>query len=81
VAAIVVVKPYGRHCYRRITALLQKAGWQNGKDRMQRIFVRSMQPLVALRGTPLIHQAARLPFAHAVLLTRVPHCRPTSLRA
>jgi transposase InsO family protein len=28
---------YGRYGYRRITALLQRAGWQVGKDRVERI--------------------------------------------
>ena len=28
---------YGRYGYRRITALLRRAGWQVGKDRVQRI--------------------------------------------
>jgi helix-turn-helix protein len=31
---------YGRYGYRRITALLQKAGWPVGKDRVQRIWRR-----------------------------------------
>ena len=40
-----------------------------------------MHRLVALRCSPLIHQPARLPFAHAVLLARVLYRRPTPLRA
>jgi len=35
------------------------------------IFIRSLHRLVALRGAPLIHQSARVPFAHSMLLTRV----------
>jgi hypothetical protein len=31
---------YGRYGYRRITALLRDAGWQVGKDRVQRIWRR-----------------------------------------
>jgi len=31
---------YGRYGYRRITALLQQAGWHVGKDRVQRIWRR-----------------------------------------
>ena len=31
---------YGRYGYRRITALLRRAGWQVGKDRVQRIWRR-----------------------------------------
>jgi len=31
---------YGRYGYRRITALLQHAGWPVGKDRVQRIWRR-----------------------------------------
>lgn len=31
---------YGRYGYRRITALLQRAGWRVGKDRVERIWRR-----------------------------------------
>ncbi len=31
---------YGRYGYRRITALLQRAGWQVGKDRVERVWRR-----------------------------------------
>jgi putative transposase len=31
---------YGRYGYRRITALLRHAGWQVGKDRVERIWRR-----------------------------------------
>jgi transposase InsO family protein len=31
---------YGRYGNRKITALLQEAGWQVGKDRVQRIWRR-----------------------------------------
>jgi transposase InsO family protein len=31
---------YGRYGYRRITVLLQNAGWQVGRDRVQRIWRR-----------------------------------------
>ncbi len=39
-AIIVLATKYGRYGYRRITALLQRAGWQVGKDRVQRIWRR-----------------------------------------
>lgn len=39
-AIIAVASEYGRYGYRRITALLQQAGWQVGKDRVQRIWRR-----------------------------------------
>ena len=39
-AIIALATQYGRYGYRRITALLQGAGWQVGKDRVQRIWRR-----------------------------------------
>ena len=39
-AIIALATQYGRSGYRRITALLQSAGWQVGKDRVQRIWRR-----------------------------------------
>jgi putative transposase len=39
-AIIQLASEYGRYGYRRITALLQEAGWQVGKDRVQRIWRR-----------------------------------------
>lgn len=39
-AIITLASQYGRYGYRRITALLQRAGWQVGKDRVQRIWRR-----------------------------------------
>jgi putative transposase len=39
-AIIQLASEYGRYGYRRITALLQAAGWQVGKDRVQRIWRR-----------------------------------------
>jgi transposase InsO family protein len=39
-AIITLASQYGRYGYRRITALLQNAGWQVGKDRVQRIWRR-----------------------------------------
>jgi len=35
-----LASPYGRYGYRRITALLKRAGWQVGKDRVERIWRR-----------------------------------------
>jgi len=40
-----------------------------------------MHRLVALRGTPLTDQLARVPFAHSMLFARVLNCRPTPLGA
>ncbi len=37
---IELAKQYGRYGYRRITALLRAAGWQVGKDRVERIWRR-----------------------------------------
>ncbi len=39
-AILALAAKYGRYGYRRITALLQRAGWQVGKDRVQRIWRR-----------------------------------------
>ena len=39
-AIIAMAANYGRYGYRRITALLRRAGWQVGKDRVQRIWRR-----------------------------------------
>ena len=39
-AVIALGTEYGRYGYRRITALLQMAGWEVGKDRVQRIWRR-----------------------------------------
>jgi hypothetical protein len=39
-AIITLAKQHGRYGYRRITALLKQAGWQVGKDRVQRIWRR-----------------------------------------
>jgi len=39
-AIIALASKYGRFGYRRITALLQRAGWNVGRDRVQRIWRR-----------------------------------------
>ena len=39
-AIIQLAREYGRYGYRRITVLLQEAGWHVGKDRVQRIWRR-----------------------------------------
>ena len=39
-AIITLASQYGRYGYRRMTVLLQRAGWQVGKDRVQRIWRR-----------------------------------------
>ncbi len=39
-AIIALASEYGRYGYRRVTALLQAAGWQVGKDRVQCIWRR-----------------------------------------
>jgi putative transposase len=40
---------YGRYGYRRITVLLQNAGWPVGKDRVQRIWRREGLKLAQIR--------------------------------
>ena len=37
-AIIALASQYGRYGYRRITALLVRAGWKVGKDRVERIW-------------------------------------------
>ena len=37
-AIVTLASQYGRYGYRRITALLRRAGWQVGKDRVERIW-------------------------------------------
>ena len=37
---VALASEYGRYGYRRITALVQRAGWRVGKDRVQRIWRR-----------------------------------------
>jgi putative transposase len=39
-AIVTLANQYGRYGYRRITALLRRAGWQVGKDRVERIWRR-----------------------------------------
>lgn len=39
-AIVALASQYGRYGYRRITALLQQAGWRVGKDRVERIWRR-----------------------------------------
>ena len=39
-AIVTLASEYGRYGYRRITALLQAAGWPVGRDRVQRIWRR-----------------------------------------
>jgi putative transposase len=39
-ALIALAGQYGRYGYRRVTALLNQAGWPVGKDRVQRIWRR-----------------------------------------
>ena len=39
-AIVQLASQYGRYGYRRITALLKRAGWQVGKDRVERIWRR-----------------------------------------
>ena len=39
-AIVLLAGQYGRYGYRRITALLKRAGWQVGKDRVERIWRR-----------------------------------------
>ena len=52
---------YGRYGYRRITALLQGAGWQVGKDRVQRIGRREglkVPPRQRPRGRLWLHEGS-----------------------
>ena len=37
-AIVTLASQYGRYGYRRITALLRRAGWNIGKDRVERIW-------------------------------------------
>ena len=37
-AIVALASQYGRYGYRRITALLVRAGWKVGKDRIERIW-------------------------------------------
>ena len=39
-AIVQLASQYGRYGYRRITALLKRAGWRVGKDRVERIWRR-----------------------------------------
>ena len=39
-AIVTLASQYGRYGYRRVTALLQAAGWRVGRDRVQRIWRR-----------------------------------------
>ena len=39
-AIVQLASQYGRYGYRRITALLRRAGWRVGKDRVERIWRR-----------------------------------------
>jgi putative transposase len=39
-AIVTLASQYGRYDYRRITALLRRAGWRIGKDRVERIWRR-----------------------------------------
>ena len=43
-AIIQLACQYGRYGYRRITALLQRAGWRVGKDRVETIWRREGLP-------------------------------------
>ncbi len=49
-AIIALATKHGRYGYRRITALLRRAGWQVGKDRVQRVWQpRQSYPSYVLR--------------------------------
>jgi len=47
-AIVQLASQYGRYGYRRITALLKRAGWRVGKDRVERIST----PASKLAGDP-----------------------------
>ena len=60
-AIITLATQYGRYGYRRITALLQGAGWQVGKDRVQRIGRREglkVPPRQRPRGRLWLHEGS-----------------------
>ena len=42
-AIVALATQYGRYGYRRITALLRSAGWEVGKDRVQRRYCQVKQ--------------------------------------
>jgi len=50
-AIISLASQYGRYGYRRIMALLQRAGWQVGKDRVERIWRRWVREKRRAKGT------------------------------
>lgn len=52
-AIIALATKYSRYGYRRITAMLTQAGWNVGKDRVQRIWRRER-----LKGPPSRNRAA-----------------------
>ena len=51
-AIVALGTQYGRYGYRRITALLRSAGWEVGKDRVQRIWRRGGAESAAKAKTP-----------------------------
>ena len=57
-AIIALAAEYGRYGYRRITALLNAAGWSVGKDRVQRIWRREglKAPRKSKHGTSVVQR-------------------------
>ena len=54
-AIIALACQYGRYGYRRITALLQLAGWFVGKDRVQRIWRNEQRSKLAVQRLRRVH--------------------------
>ena len=67
-----IVLPWGEKLVMvTVTSVLTR---QRDDVSRQRILVRPMLWLIALRAAPLLQNAARLPFAHPVLSGRIFHC-------
>jgi len=80
-AILILASQYGRYGYRRITALLKRAGWKIGKDRVERIWRREglkVPQMQKPRGRLWLNDGScirlrpeqRLPISNPVLLGR-----------
>ena len=75
-AIIALGANYGRYGYRRITALLRSAGWEVGKDRVQRIWRREglkVPQKQRPRGRLWLNDGS------CVRLRRMDRCRPKKM--
>ncbi len=73
-AIVTLATQYGRYGYRRITALLRAAGWQVGKDRVQRIWRREGLKVPAKqrsRGRLWLEDGSCVRLRPASILTRM----------